>query len=398
MTEYTVQWSGGKAFTTTMAEAIIPATSLSYAITGLTPGQEQYVRVLSRNSIGFSEPTNAVSRSSHEVQRIDVIVNTGAASCLAVGFLTLSTTHPVTLQPIVVGSLSFNEDGSSFANALQLEASVPISAVRTDSSLLGGYDTSGVATSDLSIHYLVSFDDGFDWPELGITIVNCPGASSTVTTLTDGSGGTASLTPTRLPPTPPENVYVSVVSDSSLGVTWDPPMYTSNAASVTKYLVQWDSDAGFPKSTVGLGVSHAEAAAYSEVVVGLKYQILNLDEGIPFYVRVKAFTDGDGYGPPATFSFPIIPTPRPSYAPNNIRVTVSDDGAPDQLLVSWNTPSVDSETQLFDTNDGGSPITHYDISYAPVWSHLPFTDELTLSVRALSSCPESCAFPLGAEV
>ncbi len=185
VTEYTVQWSGDKAFTST-SEIIAPTTSLSCVITGLTSGQQQYVRILARNSIGFSEPTNVVSRSSHEVQRIDLIVGSGAADCVASGFLTFSTTHPFTLQPVAVGPLSFNEDGTSLANALQLQAETVIRAVRTDSSLLDSYDTSGVSTSDLSIHYLVSFDDGFDWPELDITIINCPGASSAVTTVTNG--------------------------------------------------------------------------------------------------------------------------------------------------------------------------------------------------------------------
>ncbi len=398
VTEYTIQWSGDKAFTST-SEIIAPTTSLSCVITGLTSGQQQYVRVLARNSIGFSKPTIAVSRSSHEVQRIDLIVGSGGAACIVSGTLTFSTTHPVTLQPISVGPLSFEEDGISLANALQLEAEAPIRAVRTDSSLLDGYDTSGVSTADLSIHYLVSFDDGFDWPELDITIGNCAGASSTVTTVMNGGGGIASLTPTRLPPTPPENVYVSVVSSDSLGVTWDPPAYTSNSLSVTKYLVEWEAaDPGFMQSTIGPSVSHSEAAIYSEVVVGLKYQILGLDEGTPYYVRVRAFTVGDGYGPPATFSSPIIPTSRPAHTPNNVRVTISDNGAPDQLIVSWDSPSVDGETQLFQTDNGGAPITHYVILYAPVRLDLPSMEESTLSMRALGLCPVSCNFPLGAEV
>ncbi len=188
------------------------------------------------------------------------------------------------------------------------------------------------------------------------------------------------------------------MSGGSLGVTWDPPTYTSNSLSVTKYLVEWETDPGFIKSTIGSSVSHAEAATYSEVVVGLKYQILGLDKGTPYYVRVRAFTDVDGYGPPATFPFPRIPTPRPAHVPNNIHVTVSDDGAPDQLLVSWDSPDVDVETQLFQTDDGGSPITHYVLLYAPVGLNLPSMEESTLSMRALGSCPGSCEFPLGAEV
>ncbi len=397
ITGYAVQWSGDKAFTS-MAEIIAPAASLSHIITSLAPGQQQYVRVLARNAIGFSEPANAVSRSSREIQRVDLVISSGATSCLAGGSLTLSTTHPVTLQPIVVGPLSLNEDGNSLANTLQLQAEAPVRAERTDSSSLGGYDTSGVSTSDLSIHYLVSFDDGFDWPESEVTIFDCPGAGSTVTTVMDGSGGTASLVPVRLPSTPPENVVVSIISGDSLGVTWDPPKYMSNGLPVVKYLVQWDSDAGFVKSEVGSGVSHAEAAAYSEVVVGLKHQILDLEEGTPYYIRVRAFTDGDGYGSPATFLFPQIPIPRPAYVPNNVHMTVSDDGAPDQLLISWNSPNLDAETQLFDTKDGGSPITHYVISYAPVGLHLPSMEESTMSMRALGSCPDLCEFPLGAEV
>lgn len=43
---------------------------------------------------------------------------------------------------------------------------------------------------------------------------------------------------------------------------------------ISKYLVQWDKDASFRRSQVGGVLSHADAAAWSEVVVTMQYQVL----------------------------------------------------------------------------------------------------------------------------
>lgn len=47
-------------------------------------------------------------------------------------------------------------------------------------------------------------------------------------------------------------------------------------SAITKYLVQWDKEENFGRSQVGVGVTHANAAEWSEVVVDTKYQVRRL--------------------------------------------------------------------------------------------------------------------------
>lgn len=45
---------------------------------------------------------------------------------------------------------------------------------------------------------------------------------------------------------------------------------------ISKYLVQWDKEENFGRSQVGVGVTHANAAEWSEVVVDTQYQVRRL--------------------------------------------------------------------------------------------------------------------------
>ena len=94
------------------------------------------------------------------------------------------------------------------------------------------------------------------------------------------------------PPSAPRDVNLTVISTTELGVYWHKPLFSGSTSddTVVKYLVEWDKTSAFAMSaaTVG-GPTYFEATSYSHVTTETKYQIIGLEQGQEYYVRVSAF-------------------------------------------------------------------------------------------------------------
>jgi len=164
--------------------------------------------------------------------------------------------------------------------------------------------------------------------------------NASVSTILIGPSDGSGLLPSVVPPSPPRNVRLSIVSDGELGVSFEQPLFAGGGGPVTKYLVEYSKRRTFPHdefdSTVSLvvsepdcdlggyafrycewGTGHSDASSGGLVHrVKLSPKDL-LESGTPYFVRVRAFTSGGRYGY-ASVSAPeaAIPTlqlpPRPS--------------------------------------------------------------------------------------
>ena len=94
------------------------------------------------------------------------------------------------------------------------------------------------------------------------------------------------------PPSAPRDVNLTVISTTELGVYWHKPLFSGSTSddTVVKYLVEWDKTSAFAMSaaTVG-GPTYSEATSHSHVTTETKYQIIGLEQGQEYYVRVSAF-------------------------------------------------------------------------------------------------------------
>ena len=255
--------------------------------------------------------------------------------------------------------------------------------------------------------------------------------------------GTASIRPAVTVPSVPLAVNLTVISTSELGVYWTAPTQTGGAA-VSKYLVEWDvgvdSGSALSRSAATLQGTYAQAMAFTQVVAAptTQYQIVGLDEGTAYHVRVSAY-NAAGYGPPRRTT-PIFakPAAQVPYKPTHVSARLSSSGAyvnpiqggvtgavdprspgqiPDQLDLSWVQPVVDSSTQLFKATDGGATILGYTVQWdtdpafgseaAGASGQISLTSSVagTYDIRAVqtdgSALPctmSNCSFALGAEV
>ena len=62
------------------------------------------------------------------------------------------------------------------------------------------------------------------------------------------SPGSSAITPLNMRPSGPMNVSLTVVSGTSLGVSWQPP-YSSGGPPITKYKIEWDSNYDVQRGT-----------------------------------------------------------------------------------------------------------------------------------------------------
>ena len=141
-----------------------------------------------------------------------------------------------------------------------------------------------------------------------------------------------------LPPQPPINVYMRVLSPSQLAVWWDPPSM-DGGANVAGYEVKWDTSTAFSANTNYLFVNDVSAI------------ISSLSNMTSYAVGVAAYS-AVGYSTvvlatvlnqsPATFlATPMVTAPS---APMNVTLTVVSNS---ELGVLWNSPLISGGGSIF---------------------------------------------------
>jgi hypothetical protein len=224
------------------------------------------------------------------------------------------------------------------------------------------------------------------------------------------------------PPSAPEEIVVSVVSNSELGVRWNAPVFTGGL-SISKFLIEWDYSPYF----ISFGT-----AVYSDVVTfanaqsfinngraDFSYQISGL-QTLPTFVRVSAFNGiggvAGGYGPAAP-GFPInstecnlmpnhcsvIPSSQVLFQPINPHTELSSKDVSNRLEVRWQQPLFDQFGFRTETIAPHTPAQA--TSYRIEWStKKDFTDSTYFDLPMIVDdnqavdCHVACQYSIGVEV
>jgi hypothetical protein len=258
---------------------------------------------------------------------------------------------------------------------------------------------------------------------------------------------------TAVAPSGPTEVTLSIVSDTQLGVTWKPPLVDGGQA-VTKYLIEWDTDWKFTKSTfagptsnkMSTVVLHSEVeAATATSIAAQSYLIEDLSAGTVYFVRVSAYNDESnffgtermrGYSPaviaqgtvvrsiaPYLTTFAAQPTlvatqetkfslttaVQAPFKPDTARMEISRVNNADQIDVWHTAPTMNSigfkkaDYAASTAGDGGGTISHIRYEWSTTSSYLTSTsfdayNSMSGANYLPCNTPGPCAFPLGAEV
>ena len=412
---YSVQWDTDLSFGQN-ANSKFVTNETSFIITGLTVGSSYAVRVAAYNIRGYSPYTLATpSIGWAEVQLIQ-INSTAVISSADTYKLQVSDGY----RTATTGAISGIATASDVQNALQALDSVGTVIVsRADETY--SFDTSGVGTDPTLFRYLVTFvKSGFvdNKPSLSVSSPSAALAGLiTVSTLQDGvSQVSYFMKATKTYPTAPENVTLTVVSNTELGVLWNAPLY-NGGNSVTKFLVEWDVSPYFIRSnkTAYEAVISAGNAASVGAVAGVfsyGYQIRGLP-ALPIYVRVSAF-NGIGYSfanpawPINSTSCNLMPThcaATPAeqllYLPVNPYVQLSYMQVANRLEVSWAQPAYDVNGFVTSGHTPANLATFYRVE----WSNQnTFANSIFYDIRMLEgensavTCFDNCSYTIGVEV
>jgi hypothetical protein len=167
----------------------------------------------------------------------------------------------------------------------------------------------------------------------------------------------------RVPPMPPVNATLSVVSDTELGITFYPSS-TIQLNSVTKYLIEWDVAVTFD-NTMNPAYSAVIDTTYcsNEPTIctwndnGVyRYKITGLTTSDEYWVRVSTYDEDEGYSLPiTTIPQSAIPTQQLPSRPAGVAVSVNGQLIEDRLDVTIVDPI--KNDLFFYNRDGGSSLT-----------------------------------------
>ncbi|KDO30965.1 hypothetical protein SPRG_04153 [Saprolegnia parasitica CBS 223.65] len=420
---YKVQWDTGVSFgmgSPTSGSTSVPAVAgqrkYVYVISGVAASSQYYVRVLATNAAGFSAPTSAVPTYANDRVTRLVVSNTNINAILAtpqtftLGFANFPT--------VISAAVPFNAGASQIQTALQALAPVgTVFVTRSDhSSGPTGttLDMSGVNTAAFRVEWFITFASS------SVSNVAPSALGPLVITVSAGTLANSDFTATDIIPGVyplpmwiqpslrrsdlPRQVMATVVSSTSLGVQWQPPQYV---ASVTKYLVEWDTTYQFLnciQSGASFDTVHSTVAVVTAPTTS--YQINGLTTGTTYYVRVSAYNgqlaaSNKGYsGAVVAANVPIVPSIQIPYLPQSVAVYVSPVNIPSQLNVVFMEPTVNALGFL--EGNGGAVITEYEVDVA---SNVQFNGptRYPMSMYKADGTVQSCAltpcsYPLGAEV
>ena len=143
-----------------------------------------------------------------------------------------------------------------------------------------------------------------------------------------------SISPSKSAPSPPREVWVNILSDTELGLSWKQPLYCGGDPCAS-YRVEWDSDSMFDHSS--------STVRHTSGTENYYYVVKNLDPSESYFVRVLAYSA-------MGFSEPEMASELLSSAQSISVSLIETTGA-----VEF------TETFAFDysTSDGFSRITNY---------------------------------------
>ena len=140
-----------------------------------------------------------------------------------------------------------------------------------------------------------------------------------------------SISPTKVAPSPPREVRVNVLSDTTLGVSWVRPLF-SGGDPIASYRVEWDSDSLFDHSSQLVPAMPGKESYFSVIT--------NLGPNESFYVRVLSYSA-------MGFSEPRIALPLLS---NSETISIS-------LIASNAIELTETFALEYSTSDGFSRVT-----------------------------------------
>lgn len=136
-------------------------------------------------------------------------------------------------------------------------------------------------------------------------------------------------------PQAPTNLDIDKIADKSVSISWLPPINTGGVP-ILDYIVQYHNGSNWETFDDGYNINTSTT-------------VINLNNGTPYTFRVAA-VNNVGTGPFSQVSVTAIPGSKPLNAPTS----VSGVSLNKSVLLSWTAPA----------NNGGSPITHYNIQYS----------------------------------
>lgn len=93
----------------------------------------------------------------------------------------------------------------------------------------------------------------------------------------DPSTSARAISPSKGAPSPPLDVHVNVLSDTEVGVSWSPPIY-SGGEPISSYRIEWDTDSMFDHASATVGA------------MGRYHVVTGLDPSESYFVRVMAYS------------------------------------------------------------------------------------------------------------
>ncbi|KAL7542724.1 hypothetical protein ACHAXR_012005, partial [Thalassiosira sp. AJA248-18] len=168
------------------------------------------------------------------------------------------------------------------------------------------------------------------------------------------------MTPIKQPSSP-TSVSMFPLSDSRIRVSWQISLH-DGGSPITKYAVQWDTDASFPSAWVE-GYFYEEFVDVQEsagVIFCHTFTIDPTSSDELRYGRVLAF---NGYKWSDSSEATVLSTSavvgKPGPVSNFNAFPTSNIG----LMLTWSHPSINDEENCDYAGDGGSSITHYVVEY-----------------------------------
>jgi titin len=360
---YRIVLSGTDFVTKTLDDLdLLPGTPLTPATTIVShPSAPQTLSVVARAAGGVTATWTAPASDggdavdSYRVEW-DLGVGTFGNATVITGSLTADITAVDQGDDVSVRVSATNEAGtgpsSAIATAIAPSAPDPVGSVTADATVAARQvdlswvapDANGSAINGYDIQYKL---DTQGWED-AITTASSPPltTSASITGLNAGSdyefrvravngvdagdySTGVSATPADIP-APPANFAVASFGDSEVALSWDAA--NANGSAITRYEYRLDDGNGF-------GTAISAGTSTTATVTGLT-------NGTAYDFQIRAVNAiGD-----SAWSTSITETPRTTpTTPTAVVVT----GGAGQISVAWTDPA----------DNGGSPITQYDVRY-----------------------------------
>jgi len=231
-------------------------------------------------------------------------------------------------------------------------------------------------------------------------------------------------------PSEPQDVVVTAVSNSELGVRWNAPLY-DGGSPVSKYLIEWDMNPHFVRSVNATKysqvVSVEDALHVDQSIASYSYQIVGLNFTTDdIFVRVSAY-NGDNTTTNFIGGYSIAVPARPLdnfrrascatfpnhcsikcadqllYKPVDPTVVLSTQDVANRLEISWQQPTRDSYGHVTSTDTPHSPnmADYYEVEWS---TDADFSNSNSYKFTMIEadnvsvSCHSQCYYILGEEV